>query len=168
MIHGSSAMVVDREIVAMMESLFPLKPTERGSLVSNETPCQSVAPGIWRTKQMRAMKIACVAVVLIAFAAVLPAADSRSYGKTIELTWDEAVKAARDAELTVTDSNRSEHWFTMKSAKKTLSKSVNLEVSVTEAGSETRVEVRELDYAGTKKSYKAIAAYFAALDKRMR
>jgi hypothetical protein len=117
---------------------------------------------------MRALKIACVGIVVCAVAAVVLAGDSRSYGKTIELTWDEAVKAARDAELTVTDSKRSEHWFTMKSQKKTLSNSANFEVSLTEAGSETRVEVRELDHAGSKKTYKAIAAYFAALDKRMR
>jgi len=117
---------------------------------------------------MRALKIACVGIAVVAVAAAALAGDSRSYEKSIELTWDEAVKAVRDAELTVTDSNRSEHWFTMKSQKKTLSKSVNLEVSLTEAGSDTRVEVRELDHAGSKKSYKAIAAYFAALDKRMR
>jgi len=82
--------------------------------------------------------------------------------------WDEAVKAARDAELEVTDSDRSEHWFTMEAPKKTLSKAVNFEVRLTAAGSGTQVAVHSTDKPGSKKSEKNIAAFFDALDKRMR
>jgi hypothetical protein len=117
---------------------------------------------------MRFASIACAAVVLLAVAAGVWADDSRTYSRSIELTWDEAVKAIRDAELVLTDSNRSEHWFTMRSSKKSLAKTAFLEVRLTETGGGTQVAVRELENAGSKRSVNAVAKYLAALDKRMR
>ena len=117
---------------------------------------------------MKSMRIACVVMVLVAAAAVVPASESRTYGKSIELTWDEAVKACRDAELVLTDSSRAEHWFTMKSTKKTLAKTAFLEVRLTASGSGTQVTVRELDNAGSKRSLDAVSKFFEALDERMR
>jgi len=116
---------------------------------------------------MKTWKIAWLVVMCVAAAAVLSAADVRSYDKSIELVWDEAVKAARDAELEVTDSDRSEHWFTMEAPKKTLSKAVSFEVRLTPSGNGTQVAVHSTDKPGSKKSEKNIAAFFDALDARM-
>jgi hypothetical protein len=108
-----------------------------------------------------------VFAVVIAAAASLPAADSRVYQASIEQVWDEAVKATRDADLDLTNSKRSEHWFTMQTPKKALARTVEFEVSLSHAGDQTTVAVRAVDEDGSKKSAKVIAAYLAALDKRM-
>ena len=55
----------------------------------------------------------------------------------------------------------------MKTPKKALSKSVSFEVRLTKSGQGTTVTVSELDDRGSKKSAKAIAAFFEALDARM-
>jgi len=117
---------------------------------------------------MRTLQILCVGIMVIAAAAVVWADDSRTYGKSIELTWDEAVKAIRDADLVMTDSNRSEHWFTMRSTKKSLAKTAYLEVTLTATGNGTLVAVRELENAGSTRSVKMVARYLEALDQRMR
>jgi len=117
---------------------------------------------------MRSWKIAWVVAVVIAAAAVSMAADSRSYGKSIELVWDDAVKAARDVELVVTDSDRTEHWFTMETPKKTLARTARFEVQLTESGSGTQVTVKATEDAGSSKSEKTIARYLDALEHRLR
>ncbi len=117
---------------------------------------------------MKPSKIALLVFLLLAVAGTSDAADSRSYSRSIETVWDEAVKASRDADLELVQSKRSEHWFTMKTPKKTLSKSVSFEVRLTPSGDGTVVTVREIDAPGTKKSLKAIAAFFDALDQRIR
>jgi hypothetical protein len=109
----------------------------------------------------------CLGLCLMAVHPV-EAAETRSYGKSLELVWDEAVKAVRDAELVVVDSDRSEHWLTMATPKKTMSKSIRFEVELTRGEGETLVTVRSLDQPGSKKSLKAIAAYFEAMERRMR
>jgi hypothetical protein len=117
---------------------------------------------------MTQWKVVCLVGLMVAAAVVAWAADSRTYGKSVELVWDEAVKAARDAELVVTDSNRAEHWFTMETPKKTLQRTVGFEVTLETAGTGARVTVRATDEPGSKKSEKAIAAFFDALEARMR
>jgi len=116
---------------------------------------------------MKTSRIACLGAVLIAVAVLAPAADTRVYDAPIERVWDEAVKATRDAGLEVTDSDRSDHVFTMQKPKKTLSKTVDFEVTLHQTGEQTRVDVRSTDDEGSKKSAKTIAAYLAALDKRL-
>ena len=116
---------------------------------------------------MKTWKIAWLVVMCVA-AAVASAADVRSYDKSIELVWDEAVKAARDVELVVTDSDRTEHWFTMETPKKTLARTVRFEVRLTASGSGTQVAVKATEDAGSSKSEKTIARYLDALDHRMR
>lgn len=116
---------------------------------------------------MKPTRIACLFVALLAVAVLSPAADSRVYDAPIERVWDEAVKATRDADLVLTDSDRSEHWFTMKTPPKTLAKTVDFEVTLEQTGEQTRVEVRSTNAEGTKKSAKRIAAYLAAVDERM-
>lgn len=117
---------------------------------------------------MKASGIAWCVCVIVAMAGAAVAADSRSYSRSIEPVWDEAVKAVRDANLELVDSSRAEHWFTMQTKKKTLSKSVGFEVRLTNAGDQTTVTVREIDSPGTKKSAKAIAAFLDSLDRRLR
>ena len=117
---------------------------------------------------MKTRGIAGVVVLAIMVVATAVAASSRTYDQSIELVWDEAVKASRDAELVVTESDREEHRFRMKTPKKALSKSVSFEVRLASTGAGTTVTVTELDDPGSTKSAKAIAAFFEALDARMR
>jgi hypothetical protein len=117
---------------------------------------------------MKTRSIAGFVVLALLVVVTAVAATSRTYDRSIELVWDEAVKASRDAELVVTESDREEHRFRMKTPKKALSKSVSFEVRLAESGSGTAVTVTELDDPGSTKSAKAIAAFFEALDARMR
>jgi hypothetical protein len=98
---------------------------------------------------------------------VAAAGDSRMYQRSIEPVWDEAVKAARDAELEVTDSSRAEHWFTMRTKAKTLSRSHHFEVRLVQNGDLTTVTVEATSHPGSKKSRNNIAKFFEALHERM-
>ncbi len=116
---------------------------------------------------MRTFRIlSVVAVILVAL--VVSASDRRSFDKSIETVWDEAVKATRDAELELIDSDRSEHWFIVETPKKSLAKTVSFEVRLEQAGDHTNVLTRDLEGAGSKKMQKTQAAFFDALEKRMR
>jgi hypothetical protein len=108
-------------------------------------------------------------VVLLALAAGLATAtDTRSYDRPLEVTWDEAVKAVRDADLVLLDSDRSEHRFTMRS-KRWYSHKKGRTMEVELSGSETgaTVTVRAADPNDEPKLAKVIARYMAALDERM-
>jgi hypothetical protein len=106
-------------------------------------------------------------VILVAGTLVVSAADSRTYSSSIELVWDDAVKATRDADLVVTTSDRSEHWFQMETPKKSLKRTVRFEVMLSQTGDQTRVTVRAPEEEGSRKSVKLIAKYLAALDERL-
>ncbi len=108
-------------------------------------------------------------VVTMVIAATVPAfaGDSRSYDKPIEVVWDEAVKAIRDADMVLTDSKRPEHWFTMKTEGKTFARTLHFEVELAQTGSRTEVSVRPVDEDGSKKSAEVVARYLEALDRRM-
>jgi len=55
-----------------------------------------------------------VTILVVLAAAVAGAADTRTYDHPLESTWDEAVKAVRDADMVLLDSSRSDHTFTMR------------------------------------------------------
>ena len=116
---------------------------------------------------MKTWRVICVSCLLIVVAVAAWAGDSRTYQRSIEPVWDEAVKAVRDADLVLTDSDRSEHWFTMKTEAKTLSRSYHFEVRLSQNGDITTVTVDETDHQGSKKSRNVIARYLAALHDRM-
>ena len=116
---------------------------------------------------MKTATVVFVTAILLAGAMVVSASDSRTYTKGIETVWDEAVKATRDADLEVSDSNRSEHWFRMETPKKTLKRTVHFEVKLTQSGNNTVVTVRSVDDEGSNKSIKTINKYFDALGSRM-
>ncbi len=116
---------------------------------------------------MKTATVVFVTAILLAGAMVVSASDSRTYTKGIETVWDEAVKATRDADLEVSDSNRSEHWFRMETPKKTLKRTVHFEVKLTQSGDHTVVAVRSVDDDGSRRSIKVIAKYFDALGTRM-
>jgi hypothetical protein len=116
---------------------------------------------------MKTATVVFVTAILLAGGMVVSASDSRTYTKGIETVWDEAVKATRDADLEVSDSNRSEHWFRMETPKKTLKRTVHFEVKLTQSGNNTVVTVRSVDDEGSKKSIKTINKYFDALGSRM-
>ncbi len=108
-----------------------------------------------------------VVAAVIALAAPAPAADSRSYDKPIEVVWDEAVKAIRDADMVLTDSKRPEHWFTMKTEGKTLSRTLHFKVDLAQSGSRTEVSVRADEEDASKRSAEVVTRYLEALDRRM-
>jgi len=113
-----------------------------------------------------ALVIATVLFALIAQTAL--AADTRSYDRPLESTWDEAVKAVRDAEMVMLDSDRSEHWFTMRTKSwYSHKKGRVMEVELTGDHLQATVTVRAADPAEEEKLVKAIARYMAALDERM-
>lgn len=116
---------------------------------------------------MKNSRVAWLCAVMIAAASMVPAADNRTYDAPIERVWDEAVKATRDANLELTDSDRSEHWFTMQTPKKTLARTVYFEVRLSQSGERTTVSVRALADEGSNKSLKVISRYFAALNERL-
>lgn len=92
------------------------------------------------------------------------AGQARSYNKPIEVTWDEAVKAVRDAELYVSDSNRSDHWFVMRTKRKG-----GYEMRVTLFGTEQQatVQVDAVDPGDSERSEKHIRRFLDALDRRL-
>jgi len=108
-----------------------------------------------------------VVAVVIAVAVPAVASDSRSYDKPIEVVWDEAVKAIRDADMVLTDSKRPEHRFTMKTEGKTFARTLHFEVELAQTGSRTEVSVRAVDEGASKKSAEVAARYLDALDRRM-
>ena len=116
---------------------------------------------------MQACRIAGVVAVVLLVASFVGADGSRTYSKSIEQVWDEAVKAVRDADLVLTDSDRSEHWFEMETPEKTLKRTVRFEVQLAGSGTTTQVTVRATHRAGTTRSDKVMARYLEALDERM-
>lgn len=116
---------------------------------------------------MKKSRVIFLCTAMIAAAAISAAGDTNAYDAPVERVWDEAVKATRDADLELTDSDRSEHWFTMQTPKKTLSRTVVFEVELNQTGDTTKVSVRAVPDDGSKKSVKVIARYLAALDKRL-
>jgi predicted kinase len=117
---------------------------------------------------MRALPIVAITTVLVLTTMVAGAADSRTYDRPLESTWDEAIKAVRDADLVVIDSDRSEHRFTMRTqAWHSHKKGRVIEVELSGNDLTTTVTARAADPSEAVKLAKAIALYFQALDERM-
>jgi hypothetical protein len=121
----------------------------------------------------RLMVIAAVLALLGLGLGVLHAYEqSRTYNRSIELVWDEAVKAVRDADLVLVDSKRSEHWLSMRSKSKLSAKrGLHIFLKLTRASEGntvmTVVTVRPEDPSKAEKTAKHITRYLIALDKRM-
>jgi uncharacterized protein involved in exopolysaccharide biosynthesis len=117
---------------------------------------------------MRHKRFVIIATLLVLAAGVAGAADTRTYDRPLESTWDEAVKAARDAEMVVLDSDRSEHSFSMRTkAWYSHKKGRTMEVELSGDQFTATVTVRAADPDEATKLAKAIAQYMEALDKRM-
>jgi len=109
-----------------------------------------------------------VTILVVLAAAVAGAADTRTYDHPLESTWDEAVKAVRDADMVLLDSSRSDHTFTMRTKSwHSHKKGRVMEVELTGDLSSTTITVRAADPEQAEKLVKAIARYLAALDDRM-
>ncbi len=109
-----------------------------------------------------------VSTLLVLIAAVAGAVDTRTYERPLETTWDEAVKAVRDAEFVLLDSKRSEHHFTMRTKSWHSSKKGRvIEVELSGDHTSATVTVRAANPDEEIKLAKAIARYMAALDERM-
>jgi len=117
---------------------------------------------------MRHRQFVIVATLLVLAAGVAGAAETRTYDRPIESTWDEAVKAVRDVDFVLVDSRRSEHRFTMRTkAWHSHKKGRSMEVELSGDHLSATVTVRATDLDKSAKLAKAIAGYMAALDKRM-
>jgi hypothetical protein len=109
-----------------------------------------------------------VAILLVWFTAAAGAADTRTYQYPLESTWDEAVKAVRDADLVLIDSDRGEHRFTMRTkAWHSSKKGRVMEVELSGDHLTATVTVRAADPDEAVKLEKTIAEYLAVLDQRM-
>jgi hypothetical protein len=104
------------------------------------------------------------AVVLLGLAALALAGQSRTYGKPVESTWDEAVKAVRDVAYYVSDSNRDEHWFVFHTRRKG---GHDIKVSLVGSDQQTTVQVAAVDPDDDEDAADHVAKFLAALDKRL-
>lgn len=121
-----------------------------------------------REETMRPAQIVILAALIILTAGLAEAAETRTYDRPIESTWDEAVKAVRDVDFVLTDSRRSEHRFTMRTkAWQSHKKGRSMEVELSGDHLTATITVRAADPDQAAKLAKAIAKYMAALDKRM-
>jgi hypothetical protein len=117
---------------------------------------------------MRRRSFVVITALLVFAAAVAGAADTRTYQRPLAGTWDEAVKAVRDADLVLLDSDRSEGRFTMRTkAWHSSKKGRTIEVELSGDEHTTTVTARAADPDEEVKLAKAIALYMAALDDRM-
>lgn len=109
-----------------------------------------------------------VTILLVLTAAVAGAADTRTYDRPLESTWDEAVKAVRDIDFVLLDSDRSEHTFSMRTKSwHSHKKGRVIEVEVSGDHTIATVTVRAADPDEAVKLAKHIARYMEALDERM-
>lgn len=107
-------------------------------------------------------------LVILAATSVVWAVDTRTYQYPLESTWDEAVKAVRDADLVLVDSDRSEHRFTMRTkAWHSSKKGRVMEVELSGDHLTATVTVRAADPDEAVKLEETIAEYLTALDQRM-
>ena len=117
---------------------------------------------------MRRPSFVVIAALLVLTAVVAGAAETRSYQRPLETTWDEAVKAVRDADLVLLDSDRGDHHFTMRTKSwHSHKKGRVIEVELSGNDLSATVTVRAADPDEEVKLEKAIAEYLAALDERM-
>ncbi|MCP4897266.1 MAG: hypothetical protein GY906_09880 [bacterium] len=116
------------------------------------------------------MRRALIVLFLIAtFGSGLAVAENRNYTKPIESVWDAAIKAVRDVDFVLLDSNRMEHEFEMRT-KSWYSHKTGMTMEVTlvaTSDSSTTISVTAADPERAKKLAKHIAEYLVALDERM-
>jgi hypothetical protein len=94
--------------------------------------------------------------------------QSRTYDRSIEAVWDEAVKATRDVDFVLVDSDRSKHELSMRTKSKLSAKrGLQMNLKLVETSDGTRVSVWPADQAKVKKTAKHITKYLQALDKRI-
>jgi hypothetical protein len=104
------------------------------------------------------------AVLLLGLAAVALAGQSRTYNKPLNSTWDEAVKAVRDVEYYVSDSNRDQDWFIFHTRRKG---GHEIKVTLTGSAQVTTVQVAAVAADEDEDVVDHVTKYLAALDKRM-
>ena len=112
----------------------------------------------------------CVVAFVIGLVLCAPvfAAHNRTYDRSIEGVWDEVVKAVRDVDFVLIDSDRSKHELTMRTKSRLSSKrGMVMEVKLTREHSLTTVHVWAADPAKAERLAKHILRYLEALDRRM-
>lgn len=106
-------------------------------------------------------------VLLVGAAATVGAAE-KSYKKPLETVWDAAVKACRDAELVVLDSDREEHELLVRT-KSWYSSKKGDRIRITMSGDHmsARLQVAVEDPERAEATAKHIERFLAALDERL-
>ncbi len=115
--------------------------------------------------QVRSLSLAVTFLALVVSSAL---AAERSYQRPLETAWDAAVKACRDAELVVLDSDREEHVLEVRTRSWYSSKKGD-RLRITLTGNDTTATVRIVpeDPARAEAVAKHIESYLAALDERL-
>jgi hypothetical protein len=108
--------------------------------------------------------------LLIAMSATTAGAgQAETYERSLEITWDAAVKAIRDMDYVLVDSDRSEHTFEMRT-KSQLSAKRGHHMQVTLLSSGPTTTTVQIDAVNPKKAERVaphIRRYFEALDERL-
>lgn len=112
--------------------------------------------------------VVCLLACSLLLGGWLFAAESRAYERPIETVWEHALKASRDVDFVLLDSNHSEYWFTMRTKSK-LSSKRGMVMAVTLSGDHTHatIEVSAVDPAKAQKLAKHIRNFMIAVDKRL-
>ena len=110
-------------------------------------------------------------LVVVVVAVLSPSAwaeDSRTYDRDLETVWEHAVKAVRDVDFVLVESDRAEHRFTMRTKSKLSAKrGIELEVGLVGRDQLTVVRVEVLDERKAARAAKHVRAYLEALDRRL-
>lgn len=106
---------------------------------------------------------------LVVLSSGIATAENRDYDRPINSVWDAAIKAIRDVDFVLTDSDRSNYEFEMRTKSWYSHKTgMTMEVTLTATGdSSTTISVVAADPERAPKLAKHIAEYLLALDDRM-
>jgi hypothetical protein len=113
---------------------------------------------------MKRAVILATVLVLVGLATVALAGPSKAYAKPSETVWDEAVKAVRDVQYYVSDSNRDEGWFIFHTRRKG---GHQIKVTVSGTASTTTVSLAAVDPDDEEDALDHMVEYLAALDHRL-
>jgi len=116
---------------------------------------------------MRRTALGLLIITLVA-GGVVQAGENRTYDTSLGVTWDAAVKAVRDMEFVLVDSDREENTFEMRTKSKWSAKrGYHMQVTLSPVDTDTTtVEIISVDPKKAERVASHIRGYFEALDQR--
>ncbi len=110
-------------------------------------------------------RIVCATLALvIGLGTLAVAAQARTYAKSVDLVWDDAVKAVRDVKYYMGESDRDEGWFVFHTRR---TGGHEIKVQLLGSGTQATVQVGAVDPEDDEDCEDHVAKYLAALDKRL-